>query len=203
MVGCISRFHPKKRNDVVVDAVARLPGTHLVLAGEGETEASLRARVDGFRERVHFIPTPGTDVDEVLSAFDVLVFCPSPTEGAPRAVILGMLASRPCLATGAEGVADMITPEIGAICAPENDPEVLAGILRRYLDEPDLRERHGSAARTLAEEHYSAPLVAARIERLFEVAIHGGGSATSRRTPGERRAATSAMIKTSEMDRRG
>ena len=42
------------------------------------------------------------------SAFDVLVFCPSPTEGAPRAVILGMLARRPTLSSGPEGVDDVI-----------------------------------------------------------------------------------------------
>src|SRR3981081_2592952 len=45
VVGCISRFHPKKRNDVVVEAVTRLddPRAHLILAGAGETESSLRA----------------------------------------------------------------------------------------------------------------------------------------------------------------
>ena len=58
----------------------------------------------------------------MLSAFDVSVFCPSPTEGAPRAVILGMLASRPCLSTGAEGVADMIMPEFGGITSRRATP---------------------------------------------------------------------------------
>lgn len=171
VVGCISRFHPKKRNDVVVDAVARLPNAHLVLAGAGETEAALRARGQALGDLAHFIPTPGADVDAVLSAFDVLVFCPSPTEGAPRAVILGMLAGRPCLATGAEGVADMIAPEMGAICSPENDPEVLADLLRPYLDDPDLRARHGAAARSFAEAAYAAPVVAEQVERLFEAAL--------------------------------
>lgn len=171
VVGCISRFHPKKRNDVVVDAVSRLPDAHLILAGEGETEPSLRERSRDLGERVHFIPTPGAEVGDVLSAFDVLVFCPSPTEGAPRAVILGMLAERPCLATGAEGVADMVTSEVGAICSPENDPEVLVSLLRRYVGDPDLRSRHGAAARSYAERVYAAPVVAERVEQLLEEAI--------------------------------
>jgi glycosyltransferase involved in cell wall biosynthesis len=171
VVGCISRFHPKKRNDVVVDAVGQLPGAHLVLAGEGETEPSLRARAAQLGELAHFIPTPGGDVDEVLSAFDVLVFCPSPTEGAPRAVILGMLAARPCVATGAEGVADMISADVGAICSPENDPDALAATLREYLDDPELGARQGARARSLAEDTYSAPVVAAQIERMFEAAV--------------------------------
>jgi glycosyltransferase involved in cell wall biosynthesis len=171
VVGCISRFHPKKRNDVVVDAVARLAGVHLVMGGAGETEASLRERARPLGDLAHFIPTPGADVAEVLSAFDVLVFCPSPTEGAPRAVILGMLAERPCIATGAEGVADMIAPEMGAICSPENDPDVLTGLLRDYLDDPALRTRHGSAARSFAEQVYAAPVVAEQVERLFAAAV--------------------------------
>ena len=128
VVGCISRFHPKKRNDVVVDAVRQLDDerAHLILAGSGETEAALRTRGAPLGDRLHVIPTPRDDVGDVLSAFDVSVFCPSPTEGQPRATILGMLARRPCLSTGAEGVSDMITPEFGAISSPENDPTALA-----------------------------------------------------------------------------
>jgi glycosyltransferase involved in cell wall biosynthesis len=178
VVGCISRFHPKKRNDVVVSAVLALedPRVHLLLAGDGETEPQLRALAAPLGDRVHFIPTPGREVPDVLSAFDVSVFCPSPTEGAPRAVILGMLASRPCLSTGAEGVADMISPEIGGIASPENDPESLRVLLARYLEDPERAAREGAAARSHAERTYAAPVVAAQIEELFAQAIASNGA---------------------------
>jgi glycosyltransferase involved in cell wall biosynthesis len=68
-------------------------------------------------------------------------------------------------------VADMIAPDMGAICSPENDPDVLAGVLRQYLDDADLRARHGAAARSYAEAVYAAPVVAEQIERLLEAAI--------------------------------
>lgn len=170
VVGCISRFHPKKRNDVVVDAVRALddPRVHLILAGAGETEGELRRLAAALGDRAHFIPTPGAEVADVLSAFDVSVFCPSPTEGAPRAVILGMLASRPCLSTGAEGVADMIAPGFGAIASPENDPQALRALLAPYLDDPERLRREGAAARAHAERTYAAPVVAAEIERRLE-----------------------------------
>ncbi len=173
VVGCISRFHPKKRNDVVVDAVKALedPNVHLILAGSGETEAELRELAAPLGERAHFIATPGSEVPDVLSAFDVSVFCPSPTEGAPRAVILGMLASRPCLSTGAEGVADMIRPEFGGIASPENEPESLRVLLARYLEDPERAAREGAAARAYAECTYAAPVVAELIEGLFDGAL--------------------------------
>jgi len=173
VVGCISRFHPKKRNDVVIRAVIETPSpnVHLILAGDGETEQELRELAAPLGGRAHFIATPGKEVADVLSAFDVSVFCPSPTEGAPRAVILGMLASRPCLSTGAEGVADMITPEIGAIASPENDPGALRALFERYLEDPLRAEREGAAARAYAERTYAAPVVAELIEGLFQKCI--------------------------------
>lgn len=170
VVGCISRFHPKKRNDVVVEAVSRLdaPEVHLILAGAGETEAELRAQARPLEDRVHFVPTPTDDVADVLSAFDVSVFCPSSTEGAPRATILGMLTERPCLATGPEGVADLIRPEFGAIAQPTDDPAALTALLRTYMNDSELGERQGRAARAWAEERFARPTVAGAIEDLLD-----------------------------------
>jgi|HubBroStandDraft_4_1064222.scaffolds.fasta_scaffold04943_3 glycosyltransferase involved in cell wall biosynthesis len=183
IVGCISRFHPKKRNDVVVEAVKLLDErVHLVLAGNGETESELRRIAAPLGGRAHFMPTPGANVAEVLSAFDVSVFCPSPTEGAPRAVILGMLAERPCLATGPEGVADMITPGIGVIVEPENDSAALAAALRPYLEDPARIAREGAEARRRAVVTYDAATVSEHIERLWREA--GASEQTPLQTSG-------------------
>jgi glycosyltransferase involved in cell wall biosynthesis len=171
VVGCVSRFHPKKRNDVVVDAVARLgDDTHLILAGAGETEDQLRELAEPLGRRAHFVPTPGADVADVVSAFDVSVFCPSPAEGAPRAVILGMLAERVCVSTGAEGVDRLIGAGAGEVIAPENDPDALAEVLIAYRDDPARRVAEGRLARERAVEMHDAPVVAGRIERVFAAA---------------------------------
>ena len=169
VIGCISRFHHKKRNDVAVDAVVGLgrPDVHLIMAGEGEAESDLRSRARALGERVHFLPTPGIDIANVCSAFDISLFCPSPTEGAPLAVIHAMLASRPCLATAPEGVEGLIVPGAGTIVSPENDPRALADALRGYLDDGVRRQREGATARRIAEDTYAAPAVAARIEALL------------------------------------
>jgi glycosyltransferase involved in cell wall biosynthesis len=170
-VGCISRFHPKKRNDVLIDAVAALgEETHLILAGSGETEAELRERAAPLGERAHFLSTPGEEVGDVLSAFDVSVFCPSPAEGQPRAVILGMLAERPCVSTGAEGVVGLIEEEFGAIVSPENDPDAVAAALQPYEDDPERVRREGALAAKRAVERFDRAVVAAQAEQLIEAA---------------------------------
>jgi glycosyltransferase involved in cell wall biosynthesis len=174
VVGCISRFHPKKRNDVVVEAVKQLDErAHLLLAGAGETEQALREAAAPLDGRAHIVRTPGDDVADYTSAFEIGVFAPSPAEGAPRAVILAWLASRTCLSTGAMGVADMITDGIGEIISPENDPSALAEVLRAYMQDPERLAREGAAARERAVQTYDAPVVAERIEQLFREAGAG------------------------------
>lgn len=115
----------------------------------------------------------------MLSAFDVLVFCPSPTEGAPRAVILGMLAERPCVSTGAEGVADIITEGVGAILEPENDPEALAAGLRRYVQDPERLVTEGVEARRRAVARYDMPVVAEQVDKLLTGAARPGRARAS------------------------
>ena len=81
-----------------------------------------------------------------------------------------MLAARPCLSTGPEGVADMITPGVGEIAEPEDDPAALAAALRRYRSDRERIAREGAEAHRRAVERYDAPVVAAQIETLLEQA---------------------------------
>jgi glycosyltransferase involved in cell wall biosynthesis len=168
-VGCVSRLHPKKPIDVLVRATAALGGdVHLLIAGDGESEGELKALAgELLGARAHFLPTPHRAIGEVLSALDVSVFCPSPTEGAPRAVIYAMEASRPVVSTGPEGVRDMIEPGMGAIASPEHDVDAVAAVLAGYRDDPERVTREGARGRALAEERYDGDRIAVRIEALL------------------------------------
>jgi len=176
VIGCMSRLHPKKRNDVAVDAALLLaadagaPPVHLLFAGEGETEHQLRERARSLGGAAHFLPTPGRRAPEVLSACDVSVFCPSPTEGAPSAIITAMLCGLPCVATGPEGAVGLIAPGTGAIASPENDPHVVADLLRRFRDDADLRCSTGAAAREHAARLHDPDAIALRLEELLRPA---------------------------------
>jgi len=172
VIGALTRLHEKKRNDVLVEAAARLEGdVHLILAAEGESESELRRLARPLGTRAHFLPSPGKEAANVISAFDLAVFCPSPTEGAPLSVILPMLCGRPVVATGAEGARDLLLTGCGLILEPENDVSTLADALACYQRDPDRRGREGRAAREHAVSTHSAGHVAAEFERILS-AIH-------------------------------
>ncbi len=148
VAGCISRFQRRKRNDVVIDAMAHLDGdVKLVIAGEGEEEAALRERAVPHGERVRFAPNVRGHVEAFLSACDVLVFAPSPTEGAPRVIVMAQLVGVPVISTDPEGADELLPPGTGTICAPSHDPRALAAALAAYRDDPERRRREGAAGR--------------------------------------------------------
>ena len=74
----------------------------------------------------------------------------------------------------------LITPGVGTIVSPENDPAALADVLDSYLGHENRRAREGKAARTLTERTYSAPAVAEHIEHLLTARL---GVLRARRWP--------------------
>jgi glycosyltransferase involved in cell wall biosynthesis len=148
VAGCISRFQRRKRNDVVIDAMGHVDGdVLLVLAGEGEEEAALRERAAPHGERIRFAPNVRGHVEAFLSACDVLVFAPSPTEGAPRVIVMAQLVGVPVISTDPEGADELLPPGTGIICSPSHDPSSLAAALALYRDDPERRRREGAAGR--------------------------------------------------------
>jgi glycosyltransferase involved in cell wall biosynthesis len=172
LIGCLTRFNVRKRNDVAIDAAARLAGqpgppVHLLMIGEGDTEAHLRARAAPLGDAAHFVPTTGAEPAELLSGCDVVVFCPSPTEGEPLAISMGMLTERPVVATAAEGAVGLIEPGTGAIAAPDHDAAAVAALLAGYRADPALTATEGRAARELAAARHDPARVAELAEALL------------------------------------
>jgi len=134
VVGCISRFRRRKRNGVVIDAMADLEGV-------------LRERAAPYGDRVRFVPNVRGHVEAFLSACDLLVFAPSPTEGEPRVIVMSQLVGVPVVATDSDGAEGLIPPGGGTIVSPARDPRALARTIAAYRSDPERRRREGAVAR--------------------------------------------------------
>jgi glycosyltransferase involved in cell wall biosynthesis len=166
VVGCISRFQRRKRNDVVIDAMADLEGdVLLVIAGEGDQEAALRERAAPYGERIRFAPNVRGHVEAFLSACDVLVFAPSPTEGEPRVIVMAQLVGVPVIATDSEGALGLIPPGGGTIVSPSHDPRALALVLAAYRDDRERCLREGQTARAATLDSHAPERTLHAVER--------------------------------------
>ncbi|MCI3239306.1 glycosyltransferase [Streptomyces spinosisporus] len=118
VVGGVGRLAPGKRFDVLVRALAELPGdVRLLLVGDGPEQETLRrtARALGVADRVvltgerPYLPDPGDDAPGVvalLSAMDVLA-SPSAEEAFGLAVVEALAAGLPVLYASCPAVEDL------------------------------------------------------------------------------------------------
>jgi glycosyltransferase involved in cell wall biosynthesis len=121
VVAGIGRFAYEKGFDVLVRAMALLPGATLLLAGDGPEGRRLRRLARGVD--VRFLGWVD-DVDLPLAAADV-VAVPSRREGLGLVALEAAARGRPVVATGVGGL-----PEVAANLVPCDDPEALGRALR-------------------------------------------------------------------------
>lgn len=108
VMGSVARLSRQKRLDRLVRGLARLPGVHLVVAGEGGRRAPLEelAREIGVADRVHLLGYRA-DVGDVLAALDLYVVA-SDSEGMANAMLEAMMAGLPVVSTEVSGAREAL-----------------------------------------------------------------------------------------------
>jgi glycosyltransferase involved in cell wall biosynthesis len=158
LVGAVARLSAQKRLDRLLTAVARMPGVHLALAGDGELTGELRslARELKMEERVHFLGFR-EDVPTVLAALDVFAIT-SDREGMANAMLEAMAAGVPVVSTPVSGAAEALGPDPegrapGLIVEP--DPALLAEAMMGILEVPAVAMAMGEEGRRRVSARFS------------------------------------------------
>lgn len=122
----LGRLHPNKGFDVLLEALARAPGVHLWIAGEGPEDAALRARAAalGIDGRVRFLGWR-RDVAALLAASDMLA-CPSRHEPLGNVVIEAWAHRRPVVAAASQGPRQLLRDGETGLLVPVEDADALA-----------------------------------------------------------------------------
>jgi glycosyltransferase involved in cell wall biosynthesis len=172
----VGQFRPWKSVPVLLQAVARIPGLQLIIAGTGPEEKTYRRMAAGLGLDVEF--RIGVD-DDALShlyqrAHAVVVPSTSRLEAFGLALIEGMAAGCIPVASDLPGVRDVVEP-IG-FTFPPGDVTALADILQKLQGNPDMVSEIGQQARGYAS-HFSRDHMVSAYEQLFLdlVRTHPGG----------------------------
>lgn len=127
---------------------AEFPNTRLLIAGAPEQRDAVPGELlNSFRsdERVRFLGWTN-DMPAFYSAIDVLAL-PSYREGLPTVVLEAAAMQVPAVAARSVGCVDAVVDGVTGLLVEPGDSYGLAGALRAYLTDPELRVRHGHAAR--------------------------------------------------------
>ena len=180
MVVAIGRLVRKKGFEHLIDAAGLLrlrhPLIRVVIAGDGDLEAELRARAGtaGVAEHVQLLGNvPHHEVPMLVAAADVAV-APSVhdaagnVDGLPNAVMEIMASGTPLVATPVGGIGEMATDGKTARLVPERDSRALADAIDSLLREPSAALAMGRQARALVEREHSWARVAEDFEAIYQ-----------------------------------
>ena len=137
----MGRFHDDKAFDILIPALAHLPGVYLWLAGEGERERRLRylAHEYSVNDRVRFIKWQ-KNVSALYKSADVYV-CPSRVEPLGNVVIEAWAHEIPVVATASDGPKGLIQDQENGLLVPLNNVEALARAIKKVLGSSPLRKK--------------------------------------------------------------
>jgi glycosyltransferase involved in cell wall biosynthesis len=142
------RLTAQKSLGVALEALRRTDGVALVIAGEGDEREPLERRVRelGLTDRVRFLgPQPREQVVRLFRAADAAILSSS-WENFPHTVVEALAAGTPVLSTATGGVAEVVRDGDNGLLVPAGDAEAFAAAVRRFFEEPELRERLRAAA---------------------------------------------------------
>ncbi len=167
----LGRLHPNKGFDTLLDAVARVKGLYLWLAGEGELEAVLKRRAAalGIEDRIRFLGWR-EDVAGLLAASDLLV-CASRVEPLGNTIIEAWAARVPVVAAVSSGPAELIEHGKNGLLVPIDDADSLAAAIDSVIADKAVAAALATAGNaTFAARFSEAPVVVAYREFLAKVA---------------------------------
>jgi glycosyltransferase involved in cell wall biosynthesis len=164
VIGCVSRFDPVKRIELLVDALRRLkdqfPRLVLVLVGGGGELERIRRLVaeSGLSDRVIFTGFVENPV-RVQAALDLYVAA-SRKEGLPLAVLEAMTAGLAVVATDVPGHRDVVASGETGVLVPPEDPAALAEAVAALLSDPARRKGLGQAGRERVRHEFGVHAMA-------------------------------------------
>ena len=159
----LGRINWKKGLDRLVDAVARLAGARLVIAGRDD---------EGYRDtlppndRVTFVGEVAGAAKEHLLTTAAMLVLPSISENFGNAVLEAMAYATPVVVTPGVGLARDVE-EAGSGIVTDGEPALLSKAIERLLGDEALRTTMGARGRALVESRFGWDRVAAEMETLY------------------------------------
>jgi glycosyltransferase involved in cell wall biosynthesis len=181
-VGTVGRLDPVKNQRWLLESFHAILERHpelrgrlrLIIAGDGPMRVGLQQSAErlGIGSQV-WLPGARSDVPELMRSLDVFVL-PSLNEGISNTILEAMASARPVVAARVGGNAELVAHGATGLLYEPGDRDGLAQALARYAAEPELRARHGRAARERVLERFSLEAMVGRYADFYDELLARG-----------------------------
>jgi len=170
---CVSRLIPRKRIDLLIQALKELSDCpiSLTLVGTGNQESALKelARNFGVEGKVFFKGfVPHEEIVEIYQRHDLFAL-PSENEGMSNTVLEALACGLPILMTQTGGAEELIQDGQNGYVIEKDSVSDLVDKMRRYHEHQSLLEEHGRRCREIAESLSWSAVADAYVEEYRKV----------------------------------
>ena len=171
IVGSVGRLHTQKGYEFLIKSAGKIldvhPNVRFVIAGDGEirNELSQLTKSAGVENYFTFLGNQN-DIPAILKQFDIFVL-PSLWEGLPLVLLEAMAAKKPIIATGVNGISEIIESGKTGILVPPRDSEKLADAINRMIDDGDLRKYVVNEGFKKVNEEFNVVSMVKKTEELY------------------------------------
>ena len=178
-IGTVGRLSKEKNYPMLVRAFVilrrQLPNldTQLLFVGDGPERPAIdaEARKQGVHEHCEFAGMQ-SEVEVWLKRIDV--FCLSSiTEGTSMTLLEAGASGVPAVVTDVGGNGEIVADGKSGVVVPAGDEEALSGALVRLVEDKEVREQMGVAARQRIIERYSIESMVEAYAEVYGEAISG------------------------------
>ena len=172
VVGTIAGLRTIKNLPRLVRAVAAAgPNVRLAIVGDGPERGAIMAEAErrGIADRV-MMPGFLRDPARYIRLFDIFALS-SDSEQYPISLLEAMTSALPIVSTDVGDVKNIVTRENRPFIVPRTDEASLAHAIRELANDAGLREKLGSANRSLACALYDEETMFARYRQLYGSAM--------------------------------
>ncbi len=174
VVAILGRISSWKGQDILIRAIADVPGAVALLAGDpwrgeearldellrlaGELGVADRVRFAGFRP----------DVENVYGAADVVAVPSTQPDPLPNSALEAAAAGCCVVAAAHGGLPEILSDRVTGRLVTPGDPAALADALRELAGAPRARERLGAAAAEDVRKRFAPALLLDRVQELYD-----------------------------------
>lgn len=168
----VAWFGLRKGHGILLDRastiVKHVPEVLFLLVGDGRLKESCEVMVDqlGLGKYFRFLGYR-EDVPRLLAASDLAVL-PSFSEGLPRSLLEAMGTGLPVVASGLDGIAELVVHGVTGLLVRPGSPAEFAEAVVRLLKDPELSREMGLQGKQRVEKHFHQAKMVSATERLYE-----------------------------------
>lgn len=171
LIGTVGRLTPVKGIPYLLEAARILlrqgANVKVLVVGDGSIRQDLMTQTHelGITENVVFLGHR-EDTVELMQSMDIFVL-PSLSEGIPMALLEAMMSSLPVIASRVGGIPEVIEDNISGLLVNPEDPEHLAKMCRRVMEDHELADLLGRAARERVAKEFSSAIMADKVSQVY------------------------------------